>query len=302
MILQTSFKWVRNPSRNDKLRNKGYPIAVVTLILTYILKIVDLILRRANAIVPHNYLCAFVFSDGLWRIADILILAIIYRTIAESSSSNLARRLFKWHRAIIVLVALDALATWIFYTVALMVLVTEQQGRLDVKTESMMLFTYQGLYLPAALLAGLESWLVASQARSEVSLPMAHSSIVCYSQLTIQTRFMMLSAFVSALILHSIFVVLHNGLIWYNEEHYQRLALSTTSDEDEVFKSTPYYIQWVLLYLSEITNIFIYGGVVLIGWLSFRQGAIKRSIQRPTVKEDARALDDVSKDTELQGR
>lgn len=180
IVLQTRFRWVRYPARTDKLRNWGYEIAVVALISTYILKIVDSAFRHANANVSYDYLNIYIFSNGLWRIADILILAIIYRTIAESSLSNLARRLLKWHRGIIVLVALNALATWSAGVAALVYLITEKQGSYQDYgngMESIMSFTYHGLFLPAGLLAGLESWLVTSQVRSKVFLPIAYSDL-----------------------------------------------------------------------------------------------------------------------------
>jgi hypothetical protein len=172
IIFQTRFRWIADTSPTEKLRNWGYPVTVITLISSYVVNIVDLGFHMADPKVSHSYLRIYIFSNNLWRIADILVLAIVYRTIAQSSKANLARRLFKWHRAIISILGLGTFGMCginVWTIVARMKDKDENPnpGALD----SFMSILFYPFYLVAALVAGLESLLVLVRAQTKVFLP-----------------------------------------------------------------------------------------------------------------------------------
>ena len=136
---------------------------------SYILYIIDMALHEENHTTTHLYYLLYIFAQPFWRIAEILILVIIYRTIAESSISNLAYKLGGLHKVLIVLIALTSVITYGVY-------VTQQAGMINgnyyggVVTQGLRYgsVAYYALYLLAALLAGVESLTVLLKARSKV--------------------------------------------------------------------------------------------------------------------------------------
>lgn len=177
LILQTRFKWVKDLSV-DKLRNTGYSTAAACLLMTYILYIVDLALREEDTEVVYLYYIMYVFTNGFWRVSDLLILGIIYRTIAESSMANLARKLSGLHKLIVIILGLLSIAAYGMYIAQI---VDTIRGRYSYNQTAYRGYqytsiAYYSLYLVAALLAGLESFLVMFRARSKVCLHFANSS------------------------------------------------------------------------------------------------------------------------------
>lgn len=126
-------------------------------------------MRLSDAEINNTYYITCFFIDGLWRIADPLILAIVYRTIAQSSTVNMARRLYKWHRATIIILVLGLMVMYGLSAWAIWSYVTARDP--VIVTPSINAFTsmiYYPVYLLAALLAGVESLVVWLHARSKV--------------------------------------------------------------------------------------------------------------------------------------
>lgn len=178
IIFQTQFRWIADTSPNDRLRNWGYPIAVLIQISSYVVNIVDLGFHMADAEVPQSYLRIYILSNNLWRLADILILAIVYRTIAQSSKANLARRLFKWHRAIISILALGAFAVCGLNIWLTVYSIQEKQENPSTEGFTLTSVMFYPFYLLAGLIAGLESLLVMVQSQTKVFLLSRHISIL----------------------------------------------------------------------------------------------------------------------------
>ncbi|KAG9234699.1 hypothetical protein BJ875DRAFT_6569 [Amylocarpus encephaloides] len=96
VVLATRFKWVRRSSRSDKLRHSGYVISALALIIFFMLgqgSVVDIALGETRATTTYLYYIVYIIGSLAWRVSEVLILAIIVRTLSESSASRLVKSL-----------------------------------------------------------------------------------------------------------------------------------------------------------------------------------------------------------------
>lgn len=136
---------------------------------SYILYITDLALHEESHETTYLYYLLYIFAQPFWRIAEVLILVIIYRTIAEFSLSNLAQKFAGLHKLLVLIIALISATAYGFYVAQI---VTIMRGNRVTKLEydgvRYASMAYYVIYLIAALLAGLESLTVLLKARSKV--------------------------------------------------------------------------------------------------------------------------------------
>jgi hypothetical protein len=133
-----------------------------------------LALHEENHETTYLYYLLYIFAQAFWRIAELLILVIIFRTISESSLSNLAQKLSGLHKVLVVIIALVSATAYAFY-IAQIVAIMRGSGFTSVVFDGVRYAStaYHGIYLVAALLAGVESLTVLLKARSKVR---SHSS------------------------------------------------------------------------------------------------------------------------------
>ncbi|KFX96291.1 hypothetical protein O988_05396 [Pseudogymnoascus sp. VKM F-3808] len=82
IMLTVRFKWIRERG-TDKLRNRGFVIAAVFLIIDFLLRVITTGLQESEAVVTHLFYLAYIFQVFFSRIGYVLIVAIIARTITE---------------------------------------------------------------------------------------------------------------------------------------------------------------------------------------------------------------------------
>ncbi|KFY08385.1 hypothetical protein V492_06277 [Pseudogymnoascus sp. VKM F-4246] len=85
MILTRRFKWIREKG-TDKLRNSGYLIATFCMFLHFLVKVVGTGILESGVQTDQNFLIAYVFERLFSLIGDVLIVAIITRTLLEDLS------------------------------------------------------------------------------------------------------------------------------------------------------------------------------------------------------------------------
>lgn len=128
-----------------------------------------MVLKEEEYVTTRLYYILYIFGELFFRIADLLILAIIFRCIAESSLANLARKLAKLHKLLIVVLTFLSVAAFALYTTRIVYQLTSSSSIMEVyKTYEYISVAYQAVYLIAALLAGLESVTLFLRSRSKV--------------------------------------------------------------------------------------------------------------------------------------
>lgn len=136
----------------------------------YIFYIVDIVLGEERHVTTRLYWITYICSELFWRIADILILAIIFRCIAESSLANLARKLAKLHKLIFITLTFLSIAAFAMATAQIVYkMIIAYLNSQVLKTYEIVTVTYHALYLFAAILAGFESFTLFLRSRSKVS-------------------------------------------------------------------------------------------------------------------------------------
>ncbi|KFY85484.1 hypothetical protein V500_08379 [Pseudogymnoascus sp. VKM F-4518 (FW-2643)] len=94
MILTRRFKWIRERG-TDKLRNSGYLTAAVFMFCNYLLQVVFTALGESYVVVTYMIYIGFIFEYIFSRVADVLIVAIIARTITEDVGT-LSQKIANW--------------------------------------------------------------------------------------------------------------------------------------------------------------------------------------------------------------
>ncbi|KFY71672.1 hypothetical protein V499_08150 [Pseudogymnoascus sp. VKM F-103] len=113
MILTRRFKWIREKG-TDKLRNSGYLFAAFCMFLHLLIVAIRTAMVESGYHTDKNFVIAFIFERLFSLIGDIMIVAIIARTILEDMSHGSGKLAF-FSNVLIGLLWVLALVAFSFY-------------------------------------------------------------------------------------------------------------------------------------------------------------------------------------------
>ncbi|CAG8953149.1 hypothetical protein HYFRA_00003348 [Hymenoscyphus fraxineus] len=245
LVLATRFKWVRKAG-TDKLRHVGYKLATSFALIYFLLSIIVTALFETRAAVVHLFYIVYILESCFWRISEIMILSIIFRTLYESSSSRMVRGLPAINGVATTILALVSLTGFGLYTgyIATGAIASYSYGYGDEDPIPRLYgasvdFGYHILYLIATVTIGVYSVLILIKERSKANLLM--STVVA-----------------PALVIRSLLYAVSLGVNTF-------LNIGTLEQLDSILA-----LSWASTFIYVLTAYPIFLGVALIGCIEPR--------------------------------
>jgi len=168
--LTAIFKWTRHHGGRDKARTALYIVTAISYIINTILNVVDTGLREAETETIQLYYLTYIFLELFSKIAEVCLLAVVLRTIVESTSSRTLHKFFVVNIIALVVVAVLTITHYGFY-IARFVNVLKygysDYGSVDVnKIGLQLLLAYNSVYFVAVIYAACIGTIILIKERS----------------------------------------------------------------------------------------------------------------------------------------
>jgi hypothetical protein len=191
LVLASKFRWVRKAGK-DKLRNLGFVVATCFVLLYVLLfryiastnttfrylviTIVNSALHERRTRVTYLYYITYIFVSLGWRIGEVLILAIVVRTLYESSASTLVNVLPIINKITVLLLSILSTAAFGLYIAETALTIIDGQPSYYRHEQNLLQnmgyvdFSYTCLYFVVSLLVVVYAVLLYLKERSRVRL------------------------------------------------------------------------------------------------------------------------------------
>jgi hypothetical protein len=158
-------------ARRDRLWSFGYTTATILAIVHFVISITTIGLSEAETKTTRLYYLTYIFVDLSERISNLLILGIIQRTICESSTTSLARRLLPFNIVSLVCLFLLSMASFGMYSFDIVQIISEEEDFpfLIIFKQDDVELAYEILYFMVALFSMVVVSIVAFRECSKVS-------------------------------------------------------------------------------------------------------------------------------------
>ncbi|RDL33836.1 uncharacterized protein BP5553_08204 [Venustampulla echinocandica] len=251
LVLATRFKWVRRGGR-DSLRTIGYVFAAFSMMSYYILATIVIALEETETVVTRLYYIAYILQSGAVRIGEVVILAIIIRTLYASTASSMVTHLPPINIVSTILLALQSFAGWILYSIGTGWVIASGSSYGRPRTLNLngryVDLAYDCLYFIVTIMAVVFAALLFVKERSKGTL-------------------VMVAVVAPGLFFRSLFALVSDAVATF---------------PDEVRTKDYINVSWAASFISVLSTMAIFLGIALIGILSPRAGNPMMTQQQPT--------------------